>query len=187
MGYSFLEFMKRIGIFIVCAQSFLHFSAGKAYEKYIKLLMGIMILAQFTAPLRAVLLDAEGELWEEVERFQTELEAAAGNIVWDYEEENEAAKALEKEVEAKLEPVAGEYGFAVREVKVYGNPPKVEVAVYKEEKKEGRIQVEKIKVGNRIETEEEETGNHAWKYHEMREKFGFALNTDEAYIVIREE
>ena len=114
MGYSFLEFMKRIGIFIVCAQSFLHFSAGKAYEKYIKLLMGIMILAQFTAPLRAVLLDGEGELWEEVERFQTELEAAAGNIVWDYEEENEAAKALEKEVEAKLEPVAGEYGFAVR-------------------------------------------------------------------------
>ena len=87
--------------------------------------MGIMILAQFTAPLRAVLLDGEGELWEEVERFQTELEAAAGNIVWDYEEENEAAKALEKEVEAKLEPVAGEYGFAVREVKVYGNPPKV--------------------------------------------------------------
>ena len=108
MGYSFLEFMKRIGIFIVCAQSFLHFSAGKAYEKYIKLLMGIMILAQFTAPLRAVLLDGEGELGEEVERFQTELEAAAGNIVWDYEEENEAAKALEKEVEAKLDSVAGE-------------------------------------------------------------------------------
>ena len=149
------------------------------YRMRAKFLMGIMILAQFTAPLRAVLLDGEGELWEEVERFQTELEAAAGNIVWDYEEENEAAKALEKEVEAKLEPVAGEYGFAVREVKVYGNPPKVEVAVYKEalmnpSRKHFGMEIKMEKEGktNTVPNEKEIPPKRWFRKREKRAKMG---------------
>ena len=81
------------------------------------------------------------------------LPAAASNSVWNRSTSSHNSPSPS---------VAGEYGFAVREVKVYGNPPKVEVAVYKEEKKEGRIQVEKVKVGNRIEEEKEETVNHTW-------------------------
>ena len=188
MGYSFLEYMKKIGIFIVCAQSFLHFSAGKPYEKYVKLLVGIMILAQFSIPLRAVFLKGgNGELWEEVERFQKELEEEAGRIVWDYEGEDEAANALEKEIGMKLGPAAGEYGFAIKEVKVYGEPPKVEVVIQSGGKKGGRISVEKIRVGNKRETEEGGTGDQVPKYHEMRKRFGDVLNTDEAYIIIRQE
>ena len=93
------------------AKVFYIFSAGKAYEKYIKLLMGIMILAQFTAPLRAVLLDGEGELWEEVERFQTELEAAAGNIVWDYEEEMRQRKHWKKRWRQNWNRLPGNMGL----------------------------------------------------------------------------
>ncbi len=188
MGYSFLEFMKKIGIFIVCAQSFLHFSAGKPYEKYVKLLVGIMILAQFSLPLRAVFLEGdEGELWEGIERFQKELEEEAGKIVWDYEEENEAADALEKEIKMKLEPAAKEFGFSIKEIKVCGDPPKVEVAVQNGEKKGGRIVVEKIRIGNKKAEEGAGKGEEISGYHEMRQKFGDVLNTDEAYIIIREE
>lgn len=180
MGYSFLGFMKQIGIFIICAQSFLHFSAGKSYEKYVKLLIGIIVLMQFVAPVKAILApENQQELWEEVERFQKELEDAAGEIVWDYEESNTAAAVLEKEIKEKLEAVAAEYGAAVKTVKVYDNPPMVEITI-QQEKEEGRIEVEKIKLGGREDAHEE-------KYGEMQREFGIALNTDEAYIMIREE
>lgn len=77
MGNSFLEFMKSIGIFIICAQSLVHFTAGKSYEKYVKVLIGMMILAQFVAPVRAAFAEENTkELWEEVERFQLEMENA---------------------------------------------------------------------------------------------------------------
>lgn len=78
MGGEFLDSLKNIGVFILCAQCLMHFTAGKAYEKYVKLLIGIMVLAQFTVQARAVFLGADNAgLWEEIERFQRELESAA--------------------------------------------------------------------------------------------------------------
>lgn len=180
MGYSFLDFMKQIGIFIICAQSFTHFSAGKSYEKYVKLLIGIMVLMQFVTPIKALFAPENyEELQEEVERFQKELESAAGEIVWEYEESDETALALEKEIKEKLEAVAAEYGTDVKAVKVYDNPPMVEITVG-QEKKEERIEVGRIEIGGQEDTSGE-------KYKEMRQAFGFVLNTDEAYIMIREE
>ncbi len=77
MGGNFLEFMKSIGIFILCAQSFMYFTAGKSYEKYVKLLIGVMILAQFTMKLWAIFPGGENDrIWENIERFQRELDAA---------------------------------------------------------------------------------------------------------------
>ena len=181
MGYSFLEFMKRIGIFIICAQSFLHFTAGKSYEKYVKLLIGMMILAQFVVPVRALFLSGENaELWEEVERFQSELEEMTGDIEWEYPEENGTAAAFGEEVKT----ISGEYGFYIKGVTVYEEPPKVEVTVGKTQGG-GKIQIEKIEVisgediGQRLAGAD--TGND-----KMRQDFAAALCTDEKYIVINE-
>lgn len=185
MGYSFLEFMKRIGIFIICAQSFLYFTAGKSYEKYVKLLIGMMILAQFVVPVRALFLSGENaELWEEVERFQSELEEMTGDIEWEYPEENGTAAAFGEEVKEKLGGIAGEYGFYIKGVTVYEEPPKVEVTVGKTQGG-GKIQIEKIEVisgediGQRLAGAD--TGND-----KMRQDFAAALCTDEKYIVINE-
>ena len=51
MGDSFFEFIRQIGVFILCAQCLIHFCAGKSYEKYVRLLVGIMVLAQFITPV----------------------------------------------------------------------------------------------------------------------------------------
>jgi len=184
MGYSFLEFMKKIGIFIICAHSLLHFSAGKPYEKYLKFLIGIMVLAQFAIPLGEMLLGKEaGKIWEEAERFQMELEERAGDVVWDWEEEDAVSDALEEEIRSKLEPAAGEYGYTVKEVEVRGDPPEAEIVVHRGKEEKGRIEVEKIGggggQGNENEGEE--------KYSSMKKSFSSILNTDEAYIIIREE
>ena len=187
MGYSFLEFMKKIGIFIICAHSFLQFSAGKSYEKYLKFLIGLMVLAQFAIPFGGMVLGKDaGKIWEEAERFRMELEERAGEVVWELEEEDIASQALEEEILSKLEPAAEGYGYRVREVTVHSSPSRIEVVVYKGKKEKGRIEVETIRIGGGMRNgkeREEATG----QYSSMRQSFSAALGTEEAYIVIREE
>ena len=54
MGDRLLQIVKQTGIFIVCAQMILHFKPAECYEKYIRLLIGIMVLAQLVAAGAAV-------------------------------------------------------------------------------------------------------------------------------------
>ena len=61
MGDRLLQIIKQTGIFMVCAQMILHFKPAECYEKYIRLLIGIMVLAQLIAAASA-LFGKEGEV-----------------------------------------------------------------------------------------------------------------------------
>ena len=54
MGEELLQIIKRVGIFMVCAQMLLHFKPSESYGKYIRLLMSIMVLAQLISPIMAI-------------------------------------------------------------------------------------------------------------------------------------
>lgn len=54
-----LQFVKEISVFVICAQMLLHFKAAKQYGKYMKLLIGIMVLAKLCEPVTAVLGNGE--------------------------------------------------------------------------------------------------------------------------------
>lgn len=56
---TLVELIKRIGIFMIAAQTVIHFTPGQKYEKYIKLIVGMMILLQFVMPLRSIISGAE--------------------------------------------------------------------------------------------------------------------------------
>ena len=55
MGEELLQIIKRVGIFMVCAQMLLHFKPSESYGKYIRLLMSVMVLAQLISPVMAIL------------------------------------------------------------------------------------------------------------------------------------
>ncbi|MCM1145962.1 MAG: stage III sporulation protein AF [Clostridium sp.] len=48
---AFVELIKKIGIFMIAAQAVVHFAPGLKYEKYIRMIVGVMILLQFLAPV----------------------------------------------------------------------------------------------------------------------------------------
>ena len=58
---EFFEVIKRVGIFIICAQTIQHFKPGEQYEKYIKLLIGFMVLVQMVNPVLNYLQDGGGK------------------------------------------------------------------------------------------------------------------------------
>lgn len=198
MGYSFLDFMKKIGIFIVCAQSFMHFAAGKSYEKYIKLLIGVMILAQFAVPIRSFLSgDGEEKIYGQVEAFQKEInelleqemETPISVANDSYGDEPGTVELLEREMREKLSEEAEKYGCRVREVTVCEEEPLLLIAVTKEAECAEKIRVEKIEKIKTADMEENETQKEetAWAAEKMKERFGIVLGIDPSYIEIREE
>jgi len=72
---------------MICAQAIIHFRPGKAYEKYLKMLVGVMVLVQIFSPLME-LLSAEGQ------------ENIAARVIWFEQQMNEStAQAAESAFE----------------------------------------------------------------------------------------
>lgn len=85
----------RVGIFMICAQAVIHFRPRESYEKYLKLLVSVMVLIQLFLPIGGILLGGGVEevlagLEEFREALEQEMETAA--------REAEAADALLEEM-----------------------------------------------------------------------------------------
>lgn len=88
MAQQFFQIVCRLGIFMVCARLLIHFRAQESYEKYLKLLVSVMILIQLFLPLgnflsaekkEAGLKELEGirqEFEAELERAQIQVQEA---------------------------------------------------------------------------------------------------------------
>ena len=132
-----LQEIGRIAVFIICAQTLLHFRAKESYEKYIKLLISMMVLLLLLKPF----LNAGGD---EKEDFFTELVAGY---------EKELGKDVffdlgQEEVEAVVMSMASEAVIQeeMEETAVLQESGATEVAEEKEEVS-NIIQVEKIQIG----------------------------------------
>lgn len=91
MWSSFFQAVCRVGIFMICAQAMVHFRPQEAYEKYLKLLVSVMVLIQLFLPIGGFLLRGGGqEAARLLEQFQRELEQEMRNAA----ESAEAADAL---------------------------------------------------------------------------------------------
>ena len=72
----------QVGIFLICAQTLIHFRPRESYEKYLKLLLSVMLLIQLLQPLLTVLggnkiAGTDVQAAEFAEEIRTVLEQAA--------------------------------------------------------------------------------------------------------------
>ena len=76
MPQQFFQIVCRLGIFMVCARLLIHFRAKESYEKYLKLLVSVMILIQLFLPLGNFLSAEKKEAGlKELEGIRQEFEA----------------------------------------------------------------------------------------------------------------
>lgn len=75
MGNQLLDTIRRVGIFIICAQTLIHFRPNESYEKYMKLLVSVMVLVQLVLPIAAILQGKEARALEEsVKQYEAEMQ-----------------------------------------------------------------------------------------------------------------
>lgn len=110
------------GIFLICAQTLVHFRPKESYEKYLKLLMSVMLLLQLLHPVLTFLGSDSGQnVTKETIEFSTELqtvlEQASKQAEGSEERIQDAADGLTENAEElqKTEETLEESGEAVTE------------------------------------------------------------------------
>ena len=103
---SLLSKMGQIAIFMICARTLLHFRAKESYEKYLKLLVSLMLLVLLVEPL----MDAfgkgkDGEFLQRIQLYSYELQDILGNEELDNEEISEILSHMTLGVSEKVQEV----------------------------------------------------------------------------------
>lgn len=112
-----IDNIRRIGIFVIVARTAAHFAAGKVYEKYIRVITGVIVLYLFLAPLGGADGDAAGRWQEWMGELESRLQAEGGpgsEIVRAAGTPEEAAmERIEEEIRARLDEAAAGIGYRV--------------------------------------------------------------------------
>lgn len=118
-----IENIKRIGLFMIVAQTFMHFAAGQQYEKYMKIIAGIIVLLLFVRPFSLPEEDFADRWQEEMERLTEQMERQEG--LWqenmsgtDYGIGRDVTERFEEEIKKRIngEMPSGNYRAADVEV-----------------------------------------------------------------------
>ena len=206
MGY-----VVGICIFLIIAESILHFVANEQYHKYVRLLVNIMVLAQFIIPVKALLSGEESiNIEQTVREFEEKLK------------ENESAVSLEEadlgiydsvkeEMRIRLNQIEEIKDYQVTRIEWVDNSnqhlkevsEKIEgIIVYVKRGNtsagnEAAVQKENVKTIKiqeiRLTGQENETGNETaaestaadGQLLELRKAFCACLGTEERYMEVR--
>lgn len=116
---AFVELIKKIGIFMIAAQAVIHFAPGQKYEKYIKLIVGIMILLQFLTPVYRMLSKTalEESDWSKLISDALE-EDAAGETAGSEFIADTVINQLEEEIKFRLNQELNGENYTITGVKV---------------------------------------------------------------------
>lgn len=81
MNGSFFRAICSVGIFVICAQVLVHLRPEKSYEKYLRLLMSLMVLVQILIPVVGFFSQrVQEDFQEQVAGFSAELEKRQTDI-----------------------------------------------------------------------------------------------------------
>lgn len=92
------------GIFLICAKTIVHFRPKEAYEKYLKLLLSVMLLTQLLQPVLTVFgggveQNAQAQVEEFTEELQSVLNRASERAKQSQEDIGNTAAAVVQEAE----------------------------------------------------------------------------------------
>jgi len=120
-----MEFLRQISIFLLLGQMILHFAPGEKYEKYIKMLLGFMLIAQFAAPLLSLgNKDRMAEYENNREIFTKKMEEALETVDEKWFLYNEQ---IEQQIEKELEDAQAVLREQRKQEEEDGQEEKIEV------------------------------------------------------------
>ena len=118
---SFFDSVCRVGIFMMCAQTIVHFKPKEVYDKYLRYLVSMMVLIQLFLPLGGFLLGGGSkEIKQALKQFEKELQESLARA------EESAAEAEERLEAMTLEEVRRQMEMAEKNTTVENQEIKVE-------------------------------------------------------------
>lgn len=94
---ALMKAIVQMGIFMICSQVLIHFRPNGSYEKYMKLLVGVMVLAQIFFPVMNLFTGEDQSMEERVVWFEEMLQKSM-----------KEAQAVSRETEGLLDQMTKE-------------------------------------------------------------------------------
>ena len=152
--------VKEICIFMIVAQAVLFFVPGSVYVKYVRVLVGIMMIMGITGPLFGLFLseDKKLEIGQKIEALEAGIRSEE-NVFAVPDSRQDIYRAVEQELKERLEAGGGKYRVLDAEVAEDKVVITVEEAEsgrerdFRDEERQVTIQIEPIRIGEENEKE----------------------------------
>lgn len=123
---ALLGSIRQMSIFMICAQALIYFKPKGSYEKYLKLLVGAMVLVQLFGPVQALLSGGGQSLEERIAFYSSSFEQGLGEAALEeYRMEQIRRQLLTSQIGAQMESWnmetengGGEAGYAEQDTAV---------------------------------------------------------------------
>ena len=101
---ALLGSIQQMSIFMICAQALIYFKPKGSYEKYLKLLVGAMVLVQLFGPVQALLSGGGQSLEERIAFYSSSFEQGLGEAALEeYRMEQIRRQLLTSQIGAQTE------------------------------------------------------------------------------------
>ena len=188
MGAQFLELLKKVTVFMLAGQLIVHFLPAGGYEKYVKMMISIMVLSQIVLPILSFgKFDAAGVYDSAMDKYEQEIEKIGMQVEEnDFEGRDYQEEALSMTVRQKLEPLMEQYGVSLKAVSAPEEGKlRVEIA---EGGAGGRlVTIENITInpsGEGTDAEDSGNGRTAEEQMQMKAAFAEALGIDSGNLEV---
>ena len=189
MGAQFLELLKKVTAFMLAGQLIVHFLPAGGYEKYVKMMISIMVLSQIVLPILSLgKFDAAGVYDSAMDKYEQEIEKIGMQVEEnDFEGRDYQEEALSMTVRQKLEPLMEQYGVSLKAVSA-PEEGKLRVDIAEGGAAGGRlVTIENITInpsGEGTDAEDSENGRTAEERLQMKAAFAEALGIDSGNLEV---
>ena len=189
MGAQFLELLKKVTVFMLAGQLIVHFLPAGGYEKYVKMMISIMVLSQIVLPILSLgKFDAAGVYDSAMDKDEQEIEKIGMQVEEnDFEGRDYQEEALSMTVRQKLEPLMEQYGVSLKAVSA-PEEGKLRVDIAEGGAAGGRlVTIENITInpsGEGTDAEDSENGRTAEERLQMKAAFAEALGIDSGNLEV---
>ena len=189
MGAQFLELLKKVTVFMLAGQHIVHFLPAGGYEKYVKMMISIMVLSQIVLPILSLgKFDAAGVYDSAMDKYEQEIEKIGMQVEEnDFEGRDYQEEALSMTVRQKLEPLMEQYGVSLNAVSA-PEEGKLRVDIAEGGAAGGRlVTIENITInpsGEGTDAEDSENGRTAEERLQMKAAFAEALGIDSGNLEV---
>ena len=177
-----VEAIKEICIFVIIAQAVMFFVPGNAYMKYVRILVGILMILKITEPVFGLLLDKEKEkeISEGIAFLEQNIELNAAKLEIK-DNRTEIYGSVTEELKNKLNNC--ESGYKVLNVELTEDQ-RIVITVAAEETEnssENKIQIDSVVIG---ESSMRSNKSSEGKEEELKQAFGNSISVDAEKIEV---
>ena len=188
MGAQFLELLKKVTVFMLAGQLIVHFLPAGGYEKYVKMMISIMVLSQIVLPILSFgKFDAAGVYDSAMDKYEQEIEKIGMQVeADDFEGRDYQEEALSMTVRQKLEPLMEQYGVSLKAVSA-PEEGKLRVDIAEGAAGGRLVTIENITInpsGEGTDAEDSENGRTAEERLQMKAAFAEALGIDSGNLEV---